>query len=100
MDYKIPKNKPSRLLVAAISLSMVFHLVLIVALQMTPVEDKTHHGKYDYLSSAVFEVFGPTGVIWIYDVTWPGTLRAGDQPVCQDPELAVEGLCRPPDARM
>jgi len=89
MEPKIPAQKPSKILVAAIAASLAVHLALFVAIQMQP-RRETVFG-YDHLSSAVWEVFGPTQVVKIVEVYWPG-LSVGERPSCEDVEQALGSL--------
>ena len=72
--------------------SLALYLGLVIAVQVTPVEEKNYAGTYDYLSSAVWEVFGPTNVIYVYEVNWPGVKDAHNRPECADPETALDGF--------
>jgi hypothetical protein len=92
MEDKIPKNKPSLLLVTAITLSVAVHLGLFIAIQLTPTPEKDFRGTYDYLSSAVWEIYGPTGIIRLIDVEWPTALAENRRILCTDPESALDGI--------
>ncbi|HUT77069.1 MAG TPA: hypothetical protein VM285_05250 [Polyangia bacterium] len=91
MKEGIPIAKPSRVTLLAIAFTVTVHLALLVMAWTTPVPVRDPRGSYDYLSSAAFEVFGPVGVIYLYDFLWPGTGEAKTPP-CGDPESALDGL--------
>ena len=99
MEAKIPRRKPSKLFIAAISLSVAAHLALFVAIQLTPERENDIKKSYDYLSSAVWEVFGPTSVIKVIEFNWPTGLEGEERPSCVDIESALDGLAldRPPE---
>jgi hypothetical protein len=92
MEDKIPKNKPSLLLVTAITISVAVHLALFIAIQLTPAPEKDYRGTYDYLSSAVWEIYGPTRILKLIEVEWPTALAAQRRILCTDPESALDGI--------
>ena len=92
---KIPRNIPSKSALITMACSLALYLGLVIAVETTAVEEKNYAGTYDYLSSAVWEVFGPTNVIYIYEVNWPGTKDATNRPECVDPETALDGFSPP-----
>ncbi len=92
METQIPPRKPSKLLIAALSLSVAVHLALLVAIQMTPEREEGIRDTYDYISSAVWEVFGPTSVIKIVEINWPTGVDGQERPACDDIETALDGL--------
>lgn len=92
MNEKIAKQKSSPIWAAALVFSLIAHLGLFVLIQVTPTTDDNMAGKYDYLSSAVWEVFGPTTIIRLLEVQWPNGHGAIGQPVCGDPEIALDEL--------
>jgi hypothetical protein len=92
METKIPRRKPSKLFIAALSLSVAAHLALFVAIQLTPKRENDLKKSYDYISSAVWEVFGPTSVIKVIEFNWPTGLEGEERPSCVDIESALDGL--------
>lgn len=74
-----------------LTLSVAAHLALFAAIQMQPAPGSPVKLTYDYLSSAVWEVFGPTRAVKIIEVYWPG-FADGEKPDCQDVEQALDGL--------
>ena len=89
METKIPRRKPSKLFIAALSLSVAAHLALFVAIQLTPKRENDLKKSYDYISSAVWEVFGPTSVIKVIEFNWPTGLEGEERPSCVDIESAL-----------
>jgi hypothetical protein len=84
-------TNPSRITLLSVCFTVAVHLALFIAVWTTPAEAGERRHVYDHLSSAVFEVFGPAGVVYLYDVSWPGTGEAGSLD-CGDPESALDGL--------
>jgi len=91
MKAKIPRNKPSKLLVVALVASLAAHIAMIAVLQAQPEREEPMKVTYDYLSSAVWEVFGPTPMIRIIEVYWP-SVGDGEVPRCADVEQALDRL--------